>query len=71
MSVELDDVVEAFATIQDLMTFLRDPEDVKIVNRAIDSLVMAIGAIELRLNLLEDQIKRSACITRQRDAPSI
>jgi hypothetical protein len=53
MSTELDDLATAFSGLQETTNNLKDAEARAVVNHAIDSLLMAIGAIELRLNLLE------------------
>jgi hypothetical protein len=53
MSTELDDLATAFSGLQETTNNLKDEEARAVVNHAIDSLLMAIGAIELRLNLLE------------------
>ena len=53
MSLELDDVVDAFAAVQDQLAGAKDQEQIATFNRAIDALLMAIGAIESRLIQLE------------------
>jgi hypothetical protein len=53
MSAELDDVARAFSGLQQATNDLKDENARVAIHRAIDSLLMAIGAIELRLNLLE------------------
>jgi hypothetical protein len=53
MSAELDDVARAFSGLQEATNDLKDEGARVAIHRAIDSLLMAIGAIELRLNLLE------------------
>jgi hypothetical protein len=53
MSEELDDVARAFSGLQEATKDLKDENTKVAIHRAIDSLLMAIGAIELRLNLLE------------------
>jgi hypothetical protein len=53
MSTELDDLAKAFSALQETTNTLKDEEARAAINRAIDSLLMAIDAIELRLNLLE------------------
>jgi hypothetical protein len=53
MSEELNDVARAFSGLQEATNDLKDENAKAAIHRAIDSLLMAIGAIELRLNLLE------------------
>jgi hypothetical protein len=53
MSVELDSVASAFANLQIATGNLKDNKTKMAVGSAIDALLMAIGAIELRLNVLE------------------
>jgi hypothetical protein len=68
MSAELDELVAAFAELQEKVTVIRNPDDAAIVGRAIDALMMAIGSIESRLNMIEHSVNTlSASAVRQRD----
>jgi hypothetical protein len=53
MSDELDNVVATFANLQRTTNDLKDNKTKVTFDNAIDALLMAIGAIELRLNVLE------------------
>jgi hypothetical protein len=68
MSAELDELVAAFAELQEKVTVIRNPDDAAIVGRAIDALMMAIGSIESRLNMIEHSVNAlSAGTARQRE----
>jgi hypothetical protein len=53
MSRELDDVASAFAALQAAMADVESPGVQAAMNEAIDALLMAIGAFNLRLAILE------------------
>jgi hypothetical protein len=55
MAAELDDVVDAFAVLEEQARSLSDPIAGAAMREAVNSLLMALGAIELRLNLLESR----------------
>jgi hypothetical protein len=55
MAAELDDVVDAFAVLEEQTRSLSDPIAGTAMRDAVNSLLMALGAIELRLNLLESR----------------
>jgi hypothetical protein len=54
MSIELDDIASAFAELQKRTDKLSDRETRLAIDNAIDALLMGIGALELRLNALEE-----------------
>jgi hypothetical protein len=54
MSIELDDIASAFAELQKRTDKLSDRATRLAIDNAIDALLMGIGAIELRLNALEE-----------------
>jgi hypothetical protein len=55
MSIELNDIASAFAELQKRTDKLSDRETRLAIDNAIDALLMGIGAIELRLNALEER----------------
>jgi hypothetical protein len=55
MAAELDDVADAFAVLEEQAGSLSDPIVATAMREAVNSLLMALGAVELRLNLLESK----------------
>jgi hypothetical protein len=70
MSQELDDVAYAFAQLLSKLQSANDAEKQAAIAFAIDSLLMAVGSIEHRLNALEqsnDMTRRIPRLVRRRD----
>ena len=70
MSQELDDVAYAFAQLLSKLQSANDAEKQAAIAFAIDSLLMAVGSIEHRLDALEqsnDMIRRIPRLVRRRD----
>jgi hypothetical protein len=55
MSIELDDIAGAFADLQKRTNKITDRETRIAIDRAIDALLMGIGSLELRINILEER----------------
>ena len=70
MSQELDDVAYALAQLLSKLQSANDAEKQAAIAFAIDSLLMAVGSIEHRLDALEqsnDMIRRIPRLVRRRD----
>lgn len=61
MSAEFDELVASIADLEDLLATTRSPDETAAINRALDAFMMALGAVESRLNMLEyNAAKRQA-----------
>ena len=70
MSQEFDDVTHAFAELLSKLQSANDDDKHAAITFAIDSLLMAVGSIEHRLNALEqsnDMTRRIPRLVRRRD----